>query len=239
MTDIKNLLDNRYRFTARIKRFDKKLGYSGMIRITCLQDIRLIDTTEVLATDIWLNCGKWSETLQEGDNISFDAKVATAKKRSYGGTDSKYNSLIEGKYKLERVTKVVVFDEEEVRKIKKTSTQSERERIAIDKAMRYGKTLWERTEGINDIILAVEDIGKQADSGFWAEGNNEALQILAGKCLFEEFQGTTSTCIMNLHEFVVWLRIIIDPHLTKVNPDVKVRFYKECVRTWTGFFYGD
>lgn len=236
---IKELLGNRVRFTARIKQFDKKLGYSGMIRITCLQDIRLIDTTDTLATDIWLNCGKWSETLQIGDNISFDAKVVLAKKRSYGTADNKYNSLIEGKYKLERVTKVVVFDKEKVREIRKDSTQSERERIAIDKAMRYGKTLWERTEGINDIILAVEDIGKQADSGFWTEDNNEALQKLAAKCLFEEFEGTTSICIMNLHEFVVWLRIIIDPHLTKVNPDVKVRFYKECVRTWTYFLYGD
>ena len=236
---IKELLGNRVRFTAKIKRFDKKLGYSGMIRITCLQDIRLIDTTEDIANDIWLNCGKWSETLRVGDNISFDAKVALAKKRSYGAADNKYNSLIEGKYKLERVTKVVVFDEEKVREIRKNSTQSEPERIAIDKALRYGKTLWERTEGINDIILAVEDIGKQADSGFWPDEQNESLQILAGKCLFKEFEGTTSTCIINLHEFVVWLRIIIDPHLTKVNPDVRVRFYKECVRTWTRFFYGE
>ena len=75
------LLGQRLRFTAVVNQRDRRRRYGGRdVGAILLIGVRRADTGELLADHIWKDAGKWSQSLSAGQQIMFDATVATYKK---------------------------------------------------------------------------------------------------------------------------------------------------------------
>ena len=74
-TELKKLGSrDRHRFTATVGGFGTKRGYQGRrLDTVLLRDVRC--DGDVVTDHLWMTCGKWSEQLEEGMRISFDARV--------------------------------------------------------------------------------------------------------------------------------------------------------------------
>ena len=207
---------NRIRLEAIVTGFDEKQGFSGPQRIICLDNVRLIDDDQIAFKSLWLNCGKWSEMLQIGQNIAFDAKVVLKKKS-----------------KIERVTKVSIIEKDS------SSSTEDKERELIEKAIRYGKDIWERTKGVDQVILELQRLHKLWSDGSWAYKYDYGLEALACVLVYSEWNGRSDDVISRLHEFVVWLKLMLDPSLENMDGIFVKNFYRYCIEQWFNFYQGE
>ena len=74
--ELKKLCGTRTRFKGEVVSFGIKTGYKGRsLETMLLKNVTLITNDDVLTDHQWINCGKWSESVSEGDVIEFDARV--------------------------------------------------------------------------------------------------------------------------------------------------------------------
>ena len=215
--NIKQLDGERVRLEARVSKFDKKEGFAGPQRIVCLKNIRIIDSDNAIFNSLWVNCGKWSSILQVNDNIIFDARINLKKKQ-----------------KIERITKVSVIDKDIIK-----GKISDQERDLIEKAERYGRNLWERTECIDQIIVAIEDMGEVWNQRSWTSEHDKNLEQMACKIVHSEWNTKTEGIMSRLHEFIVWLKLMINPSIQNVDPMIQKQFYRLCIEQWFYFYQGE
>lgn len=214
--NLKELHDKRIRFEAIVSKFDKKEGFAGPQRIIQLSNIRLIDKNQVLFKSLWLNCGKWSSALQVGNNIAFDAKVNLKKKT-----------------KIERITKISILEKDG-----QYSSTDMQERKMIESALKYGKTIWERSEGVDKVLLELDHLSEVWNTGSWHDEYNKCIEHLACRLVYSEWNARSDDTISRLHEFVVWLKIVIDPSLKDMNDIFRKDFYRNCMEQWFYFAQG-
>ena len=74
----------RLRFEGRIATFSRKSKYKGSPPTVLVKNIRLHKNQEPIAQHLWFVCGQWSQDLQSGDWIIFDARVQ-GYERNYKG----------------------------------------------------------------------------------------------------------------------------------------------------------
>ena len=220
MKSLKSLNGNRYRLKATVGKFDQVAGFAGPQRIVALKEISLLDEDNQLFDLLWINCGKWSLILHENDKIAFDARINLQKKQ-----------------KLERITKVSLFQKDF--EIEPSLKLSDQERELIRKAINYGKTLWERTEGINSIILEIQNLARSGEEGIWDENHTNSLRALACKLVYAEWNTTNTNILSRLHEFIVWLKLMIDPNIQEVDKRLQKQFYYLCLEQWFSFYQGE
>ena len=213
--NLKELDGNRVQLKARVGKFDKKMGFAGPQRIVELKNIQLLDGSDNIFSSLWLNCGKWSSVLKENNNIVFDARINLSKKQ-----------------KLERITKVSLFEPQ----VKDINDDIE---ALIKRSLNYGKNLWESTETIDQIIIEIESLGSIIGNGYWTDQHSKTLELLACKLIFLEWNSRRSNIISRLHEFIVWLKLMIDDHIKHINPEVKKEFYRYCMEQWFYFYQGE
>ena len=90
--------EQRMRFRGTISRFGTKRGYRGRFLTTLMMtNVKFADSDENATDHIWFTCGKWSDELEIGDVVEFDARVGIYFK-GYRREDIDY--------RLERPTKV-------------------------------------------------------------------------------------------------------------------------------------
>ena len=213
--NLKELNGNRVQLRARVGKFDKTIGFAGPQRIVELKNIQLLGGTENLFDSLWLNCGKWSSILKESNNIIFDARINLSKKQ-----------------KLERITKVSLFEIE-------VNDLDDQINELIKKSLNYGKNLWESTETIDQIIIELENLGMAISNGQWSDQHSKTLELLACKLIFLEWDSRRSNILSRLHEFIVWLKFMIDDHIKDIDPRVKKEFYRYCMEQWFYFYQGE
>ena len=213
--NLKELDGNRVQLTARVGKFDKAMGFAGPQRIVELKNIQLFKGSNPLFDSLWLNCGKWSSILKEHNNIIFDARINLSKKQ-----------------KLERITKVSLFEPQ----IKDVNNEIE---DLIKKSLNYGKNLWESTETIDQIIIEIENLGTIIGNGQWMDHHSKSLELLACKLVFLEWNSKRKNILSRLHEFIVWLKLIIDEHIKDIDPLIKKEFYRYCMEQWFYFYQGE
>lgn len=75
----------RFRVTAIVERSGLKRGWQGREQQTLmLRNLVDANTGELLDDHLWFTAGKWSEGLQAGDMIEFDARVGPYEKGYFG-----------------------------------------------------------------------------------------------------------------------------------------------------------
>ncbi len=105
--ELKSINKQRLNFSATVERFGFKSAFRGPdIKTILLKNVKT--NGKVLTDHLWLTCGKWSEKLNIGDIISFDARVSTYTKGYKGYRDDIYDKPVETDYRLERPTKIRV-----------------------------------------------------------------------------------------------------------------------------------
>ena len=98
----------RIRVTARIERFGEKPAFRGPPIKTIL--LRRVVYGEQEVTDhLWMTAGKWSEGLQPGHIVAFNARVTIYAKGYKGRREDVWDAPIERDYRLSRPTKVQVM----------------------------------------------------------------------------------------------------------------------------------
>lgn len=105
----------RHRFCAEVERFGLKNGWKGPEQTILLKNIKLADGEKILTDHLWFTVGKQFKALglEEGDKISFDARVAQYKKGYWGDRDyvfMRYGEMPPPPsidYRLGRPTKIV------------------------------------------------------------------------------------------------------------------------------------
>ena len=213
--NLKELDGNRVQLTARVGKFDKTIGFAGLQRIVELKNIQLLKGSDNLFDSLWLNCGKWSSILKEGNNITFDARVNLSKK-----------------HKLERITKVSLFELE----VNDLDDQIE---DLIKKSINYGKKLWETTETTDQIIVEIENLNTVIKNGQWSQEHSRSLELLACKLIYSEWSSKRKNILSRIHEYVVWLKLVIDEHIKNIDPRIKKEFYRYCMEQWFYFYQGE
>ena len=213
--NLKELDGNRVQLTARVGKFDKTMGFAGPQRIVELKNIQLLKGSKNLFDSLWLNCGKWSSILKEHNNIVFDARINLSKKQ-----------------KLERITKVSLFELE----LDDLGDQVEQ---LIKKSLNYGKNLWETTETTDQIIVEIESLGSVLNNGQWSQEHSRSLELLACKLVFSEWSSKRKNILSRFHEFIVWLKLVIDEHIKDIDPRLKKEFYRYCMEQWFYFYQGE
>ena len=213
--DTNSIDENRVQLQATVGKFDTKDGFAGPQRIIELKDIQLLDDSNVLFDSLWVNCGKWSSILKERHNIVFDARVNLKKKQ-----------------KLERITKVSIIELEE-------DGLESQIRELINKSYNYGKGLWETTDSIDSIIIEIEKLNNIFKTKIWTEWHSETLAKLACKLIYSEWNSKSKDILSRLHEFVVWLKILIEEHIKDIDPYLRKEFYRNCMEQWFYFYQGE
>ena len=100
--------NQRMRFKAKVKRFGQKKGWQGeMIQTLLLVDVVAVRNSEIQTDHIWMTAGKWSQEIQEGDSISFDARITEYEKGYFGYKDDVFKPIYND-FRLERPTKVII-----------------------------------------------------------------------------------------------------------------------------------
>ena len=213
--NLKELDGTRVQLRARVGKFDQTMGFAGPQRIIELKNIQLLKGSIDLFDSLWLNCGKWSSILKEHNNIIFDARINLSKKQ-----------------KIERITKVELLE------LDLDSLDDQVEDL-IKRALNYGKKLWETTETIDQIIIEVQNLNTIISNGRWSQEHGRSLELLACKLIFLEWNSRKSNILSRLHEFVVWLKFMIDDHIKNINPEIKKEFYRYCMEQWFYFYQGE
>jgi hypothetical protein len=103
--ELKNLSGQRMRFCATVERLGHKNGYKGPVPTILLKDVRRVDTGEVVTDHLWFTVGKTLSVLSPGDEVEFDARVASYEKGYKGYREDVYCPVSKD-YKLERPTKL-------------------------------------------------------------------------------------------------------------------------------------
>jgi len=86
---LKAINNIRAAFRGTVARFGSRTSYGHVKKTMLVHDIR--DRHDREMTDhVWFLCGKWTEGLQPGDVIEFDARV-TSYKKGYRGRREDYD----------------------------------------------------------------------------------------------------------------------------------------------------
>ena len=115
--ELKNLgSEKRYTFTARVGRQGTKSGWQGeVVHTILLHNVRLKENGKKVTNHIWFTFGLNFEDseCQEGDMISFSARVSTYNKGWQGKKSEEYGEYrSEQDWKLERPTKIKIIEKE-------------------------------------------------------------------------------------------------------------------------------
>ena len=102
----------RARFIGKVVRFDEKPAYKGPpLKTVLLADVRFYDQNEVITDHLWFTCGKWSNGIEPGNTIAFDARITMYEKGYRGYREDVWDTAPPSvDYRLERPTKVVVIE---------------------------------------------------------------------------------------------------------------------------------
>ncbi|NOG73744.1 hypothetical protein [Roseicella sp. DB1501] len=104
---LENLNGRRFRCRAIIERFGTKNAFRGPPLTTLLlRDVTDPMTGAVLTEHLWFTAGNWSEGLQPGDAIEFEARVTEYLKGYRGRRDDVWGAPVRVDYRLERPTQV-------------------------------------------------------------------------------------------------------------------------------------
>lgn len=106
----------RFRVTACVQRFGSRRGWKGRDEPTILL-VDLFDTatSKKLCDHLWFKKGKWSEGLNIGDWVCFDARVDTYVKGYQGDREDTIDApAVSTDWRLGRPTKVEKLDERRV-----------------------------------------------------------------------------------------------------------------------------
>lgn len=105
--ELKKINKQRLTFSATVEKFGFKSAFRGSdIKTILLKDVKTGD--QIVTDHLWLTCGKWSESLKIGDNITFDARVSNYTKGYQGYREDIYDKPVTTDYRLERPTKVII-----------------------------------------------------------------------------------------------------------------------------------
>ena len=103
----------RARFAGTVVRFGKKSGYKGSpLKTVLIADIRFHNQHDAVTDHLWFTCGKWSEPIEPGNTIAFDARITSYRKGYRGYREDAFDAPPSSvDYRLERPTKVAVMKE--------------------------------------------------------------------------------------------------------------------------------
>ena len=152
---LKNLgSQERHRFIGTVQKFGMKSSIWESSSTICLVNVKLCGENEILTDHIWLTVGKQlaDMELQEGDIISFDARVDSYRKGYKGFIDGIFMDQTTKDYKLSRPTKIKLENRNNLKQLKKNKEK----RIKLEKAPNI---LWVNKVNRNSIIT----FGKHKD----------------------------------------------------------------------------
>ena len=109
--NLKEINQQRKRFSAIFVRFGIKNGYKGPLETVLLKDIKDLETNQILTDHLWFNLTKGFDKikLQEADVVEFDARVDSYLKGYRGYREDVYKP-IEQDYHLARPTNIKLIN---------------------------------------------------------------------------------------------------------------------------------
>ena len=107
--ELKQMNNQRLRFTATIERFGERKNFKGVPTPTILlKNIRLVGEDKILTDHLWFTKGTSWINIPLGSVIEFDARISEYTKGYKGHRKDVVDAPITTDYKLTRPTNIVV-----------------------------------------------------------------------------------------------------------------------------------